>query len=110
MLPFVLLYIGFGTALAGGTLAVPALCRPMATVATRLGISLSYARTLWTIGTIIAWPVGLYVLATGRLVLVNGDPNAAFDLQSHHIVADDGDETSRVAETDPVQDAQNGHT
>lgn len=66
---FVLLYIGFGVALAAGTMAFPVLRKRMEIVASRLDMKLSYARALWVTGTIIAWPVGLYVLSTGRLVL-----------------------------------------
>ena len=66
---FVLCYLSLGLALAAGMMAVPALRLSMKMVARRLGMPLNYARTLWLVGTIVAWPVGLYVLSTGRLVL-----------------------------------------
>lgn len=79
----VLTYLCFGAALAVGTLAIPVLRHGMARVASRLGMPMIYARTLWLIATTIAWPVGFYVFATGRLVLptkesltVGGSPMA----------------------------------
>lgn len=77
---FVLSYLCFGVALAAGTMAVPVLRLGMKTVATRLGMPLNYARTLWFIGTIITWPVGLYVLSTGRLVLPTKEHAPVSDL------------------------------
>ncbi|MGI9486633.1 MAG: hypothetical protein ACR2RF_12285 [Geminicoccaceae bacterium] len=43
-------------------------------MATRAGMDVGYGRVVWFGGTIMAWPIGLYVLATGRLVLP--DPSA----------------------------------
>ena len=33
-------------------------------------MKITYGRAVWFGGTVIAWPIGLYVLATGRLFLV----------------------------------------
>jgi hypothetical protein len=55
-------------------MAVPALRRSMLRVAARLEMPPGYARALWIIGTIVAWPAGLYVLLTGRLVLPGSEP------------------------------------
>lgn len=62
-------YFCLGAAIAVGMMLVPSLSLRIRTVACRMGIQLHYARSLWIIGTIVAWPVGLYVLLTGRLVL-----------------------------------------
>jgi hypothetical protein len=70
---FVFLYFCVGAALAAGAVAVPVLRRTMLRVAARLEIQDSYALVLWIIGTTVAWPIGLYVFGTGKLVLANGE-------------------------------------
>ncbi|MGI9452776.1 MAG: hypothetical protein ACR2QH_19375 [Geminicoccaceae bacterium] len=81
-MPFLVLsYLCLGAAIAAGMMAVRSLRLGITKVADRMGMPLSYARILWFFGTIIAWPIGLYVLATGRLVFPtrehapNSDPS-----------------------------------
>ncbi len=45
-------------------------------MAARAGLGVGYGRAAWFGGTIMAWPVGLYVLASGRLVLVDTELKA----------------------------------
>lgn len=66
-----LLYAGIGAGLALMTLCAPGFRRRIDHLADRVGMSIGYGRLVWFGGTFIAWPVGLYVLATGRLVLVD---------------------------------------
>ena len=81
---FVLFYLLFGTTLAAGTIALPACRRHIRTVAGRLGMSLRYASLLWISGAVIAWPAGLYVLSTGRLLPPARGHDDADELSSIH--------------------------
>ncbi|MEZ5932485.1 MAG: hypothetical protein R3F54_11110 [Alphaproteobacteria bacterium] len=73
-----LLYLGLGAGLGIVTLCIPALRRKMMGVAAALGMSSGYAQAVWLGGTLIAWPIGLYVFAAGRLLLVAPEkPHAA---------------------------------
>lgn len=64
------LYISIGISLAVVTLLTPGLCRHIDRLAERAGMSTTYSRTVWLCGTMVAWPVGLAVFASGSLFLV----------------------------------------
>lgn len=72
-------YVGVGAGLAVIGLCVPSLGRRIDNMAARAGMEIGYGRAVWLGGTTFAWPVGLYVLATGRLVLVGPDLPAETD-------------------------------
>ena len=61
--------IGLGLAIA--SLAIPKLRRTIDLMAERYGMGGGYAYAIWLVSTIVAWPIGLYVLTTGRLLLVH---------------------------------------
>jgi len=46
-------------------------------MAGRMGMSSRYGRQIWLIGTTLAWPIGLFVLATGKLLLISPQALAA---------------------------------
>lgn len=71
MLQLLLLYLGIGSGFAIGTLAWPPMRRTIDRTGVRLGMGAICARGIWAMSTIIAWPVGLYVRATGRLLLAD---------------------------------------
>ncbi|MEM8948172.1 MAG: hypothetical protein AAGA21_03685 [Pseudomonadota bacterium] len=76
-----LTYIGLGVGLASIGLCIPDLSRKIDESAACLGMKIDYGRAVWLFGTVIAWPVGLYVLVTGRLILVEKDRrNTAGDM------------------------------
>lgn len=90
------MYIGVGLGLAIAGLCVPSFGRGIDQLATRTGLDVGYGRAIWFGGTFFAWPIGLYVLATGRLVL------ADVDLQAEPV--DDGTK----AETDKSLTTETG--
>lgn len=67
--------VGFGLAIL--MLCVPGCRRQIDRVAGNISMDIGYARIVWLGGTIVAWPVGLYVLASGRLVLVDDETGMA---------------------------------
>lgn len=73
------IYVGVGAGLAFIGLCVPSFGRRIDRMAARMGMDVGYGRAVWLGGTILAWPIGLYVLATGRLVLVDTDLSATTD-------------------------------
>lgn len=73
MLLVFLLHASVGLGLAITTLCIPGCRRHIDRTARKTGMGVGYARVVWLGGTIIAWPIGLYVLASGRLVLVNDE-------------------------------------
>lgn len=77
MLFLFILYVGIGAGLAITTLGLAGLRQGIDRVADQLGMCRLYARLVWLGGTIVAWPIGLFVLITGRLVLVDGETTAA---------------------------------
>ena len=77
-----LTYAGIGASLAIIGLCVPNYGRRIDRIAARAGMNVGYCRAVWFGGTIVAWPIGLYVLATGRLVLVDTDPSATTEKAS----------------------------
>ena len=48
-------YLCLGAAIAAGMMMVPSLRFEVTKIASRMGMSPNYARTLWLIGTIVAW-------------------------------------------------------
>ena len=71
-----LTYVGVGAGLAIMGLCVPSFGRVIDRMATRAGMDVGYGRVVWFGGTMMAWPIGLFVLATGRLLLVHTEPSA----------------------------------
>lgn len=71
LLLILLFYVAIGACLGTTALGIPASRRSIVEIAGRHGMSRRCAGASWLGGTLIAWPVGLYVLATGRLVLVD---------------------------------------
>jgi len=105
LLLILLIYAGIGAGLALMTLSAPRLRQGIDRQASRVGMSIAYGRLVWLYGTFIAWPIGLYVLATGRLVLVDAvarkaDANDALPVQtnSRWCVRRDVDTTPRRAQ------------
>lgn len=91
LLPSFLLYIGVGASLGVVTTLLPGARRRICHMAARARIPVVYALAVWLGGTTIAWPIGLYVLATGRLILVGNAISlavvgkAAIRWESEHI-------------------------
>ncbi|MGI9416521.1 MAG: hypothetical protein ACR2RA_01655 [Geminicoccaceae bacterium] len=73
----IVLYACVGAGLAATALGIAGLRQTIDHLAERLGFSPVYARLIWLGGTIVAWPIGLVVLTTGRLVLVDGESGLA---------------------------------
>ncbi len=73
------IYVGIGVGLAAIGLCVPSFGRRIDRMATRTGVNVGYGRAVWFCGTVFFWPIGVFVLATGRLVLVDAVPPAATD-------------------------------
>lgn len=71
MVQCLLLYLGIGSGFAIATLAWRPMRRTIDRIGRRLGMSAIYARGIWAMSTIVAWPVGLYVRSTGRLFLAS---------------------------------------
>lgn len=73
MLLTVLLYAGIGASLGIATLSFSGPRQRVDRLADRVGMTTGYARSVWLGGTFIAWPIGLFVLATDRLILVDAE-------------------------------------
>lgn len=65
-----LIYGCIGLGLATASLAIAKPRRTIDLIAERHGMGNRYAYAIWLLSTIVAWPIGLYVLTTGRLLLV----------------------------------------
>jgi hypothetical protein len=70
LLVFLALYGCVGVGLAIASLAVPASRRTIWRLAKQTDMNSSYAHTIWLVGTCLAWPIGIYVLLTGRLFYI----------------------------------------
>lgn len=64
-------YLAIGAGLATLTLRHPSFGQLIDRTGWRVGLDYRHARCLWLLGTAVTWPIGLFVLATGRLVLVD---------------------------------------
>ncbi len=73
------IYVGIGVGLAVIGLCIPSFGRRIDRMAAQSGMNAGYGRVVWFCGTVIAWPIGVFVLATGRLVLAGIDPSAVDD-------------------------------
>lgn len=73
------IYIGVGLGLAIAGLYAPNFVRGIDQLGARTGLSAGYGRAVWFGGTLFAWPIGLYVLITGRLVFADADRWAGTD-------------------------------
>lgn len=83
-----LLYAGIGVGLSTVTLTATSFRRRIDRMARNVGMDAGYGRLVWAAGTTIAWPVGLYVLITGRLV---GAGDARHALADDDVVAAEPD-------------------
>lgn len=71
----VLVFYGcVGLGLAIMPIAVASTRRTIRRVASQAGMNSGYAHVVWLIGTCLAWPIGLFVLSTGRLLCVGPAP------------------------------------
>lgn len=99
LLLILLLYVGIGAGLGGTAILIPRTRRAICHLANTAGMHRNYAQAVWFSGTLIAWPIGLYVLATGRLVLGNDDLLTAAAGQS------DATESQEIPAASPAIDA-----
>jgi hypothetical protein len=61
-------YVGTGFGIALASLLLPLFRRHLLALGDRLGMSGAYAQTIWCVGTVLFWPVGLHAWWTGRIL------------------------------------------
>jgi len=66
------IYLAIGAGLALLPFCSHSFRRSIDRMAGCVGIEPGHAQGVWTLGTIAAWPIGLFVLVTGRMMLVKG--------------------------------------
>ncbi|MEM7042443.1 MAG: hypothetical protein AAF543_06510 [Pseudomonadota bacterium] len=73
---FLALYIGTGFGLAIMALSVRDFRQCIDLVAARMDMTRGYRLLVWFGGTIIVWPIGLYVLSTDRSLFIGAGLSA----------------------------------
>ena len=63
-------YLMIGASLAAFTLQTRRFRQQVDKMALEAGMRRRYGRQIWALGTIICWPVGLFVSVTGRPLLI----------------------------------------